>query len=123
MANRVDQCRGGAFPGRSRPWRQFCGKLQLGDSPLKAFMTHALRLFGPPAVLRDGRVESIRLKRCALLLALLVAEPLGMDRDALTERLWAEGDDKSRRSRLRRLLFEIRSQLGGAAIAEQGGRL
>jgi pimeloyl-ACP methyl ester carboxylesterase/DNA-binding SARP family transcriptional activator len=82
-----------------------------------------LRLFGPPSVVRDDRVEPIRLKRCALLLALLVAEPSGVGKEILAERLWSDGDDKARRSRLRRLVFELRAQLGEAALTEDQGRL
>ncbi|TFW05643.1 alpha/beta hydrolase, partial [Oxalobacteraceae bacterium OM1] len=86
-------------------------------------MPHELRLFGQPGIVRDGRFEAIRLKRCALLLALVAAEPRGMLKETLAERLWAEGTDAARRSRLRRLVYEARLQLGDSAVVEDGGLL
>ena len=82
-----------------------------------------LRLFGPPAAVREERAEPIRLKRCALLLALLVTEPSGVAKGSLAERLWSGGDDQARRSRLRRLVFALRAQRGQAALTEEHGRL
>jgi pimeloyl-ACP methyl ester carboxylesterase/DNA-binding SARP family transcriptional activator len=82
-----------------------------------------LRLFGPPAIVRQSHIDPIRLKRCALLLALLAADRHGVDKDALAERLWAEGDITQRKRRLRRLVFEARAQLGETALIEEGGRL
>lgn len=85
--------------------------------------TRELKLFGQPAVVGVQGTTAIRLKRCGLLLALLVASPGGMDRAALAEQLWKEGGEAARLRRLRRLIFEVRTQLGEDALLEQGGRL
>ena len=79
-------------------------------------MPSRLCLFGPPRILHAGAEEPVRLKRCALLLALLAAAPQGLARAMLAERLWAEGSDAVRRNRLRRLVHEARRQLGSAAL-------
>ena len=79
-------------------------------------MPSRLCLFGQPRVEHVHATVPLRLKRCALLLALLVAAPDGVARDALAERLWAEGGETVRRNRLRRLIHEIRRQLGASAL-------
>jgi pimeloyl-ACP methyl ester carboxylesterase/DNA-binding SARP family transcriptional activator len=91
-------------------------------------MTPRLCLFGLPRFLHAGtagREEPVRLKRCALLLALLVAAPQGLSRAVLAERLWADGSEAVRRNRLRRLVHEARGQLGQSALVadERGMRL
>ena len=86
-------------------------------------MPAAIHLFGHPRVAFDDGVRPIRLKRVALLLALLIAKPDGIAKEALAEQLWAEGDASSRRNRLRRLTFEARALLGAASLVETSGRL
>jgi hypothetical protein len=85
--------------------------------------TRELRLFGQPVILGPDRATPIRLKRRALLLAMLASTPDGIERATLAERLWEEGDDASRLRRLRRLVFEARGLLGADALPEQGARL
>jgi pimeloyl-ACP methyl ester carboxylesterase/DNA-binding SARP family transcriptional activator len=85
--------------------------------------TRVLKLFGQPAILGAEGTTPVRLKRCALLLAMLAATPDGMERATLSERLWEEGEEASRLRRLRRLVFEARGQLGEDAFSEQGTRL
>lgn len=86
-------------------------------------MARELKLFGTPAVVDGGDISPIRLKRSALLLALLIATPQGMDRAELAERMWEDGDAASRLRRLRRLVYETRAQLGEDALVEMQGRL
>jgi pimeloyl-ACP methyl ester carboxylesterase/DNA-binding SARP family transcriptional activator len=84
--------------------------------------TRELKLFGQPAILGADGATPVRLKRCALLLAMLASTPDGMERATLAERLWEEGDEASRLRRLRRLVFEARGQLGEDAFPEQGAQ-
>lgn len=85
--------------------------------------TRELRLFGQPAIVGAHGTTPIRLKRCALLLAMLAAAPDGIERAILAEQLWEGGDEAARLRRLRRLLFEARALLGKDAFAEPGMRL
>ena len=85
--------------------------------------TRELRLFGEPAIVGSPRSTPIRLKRCALMLAMLVAAPDGVERATLAEHLWEHGDEAARLRRLRRLLFEARALLGKDALTERGTRL
>ncbi|WP_020656275.1 alpha/beta hydrolase [Massilia niastensis] len=85
--------------------------------------TRELKLFGQPAIVAADGVTPVRLKRCALLLAMLASAPDGMERATLAERLWEEGEEASRLRRLRRLVFEARGQLGEDAFPERGTRL
>jgi pimeloyl-ACP methyl ester carboxylesterase/DNA-binding SARP family transcriptional activator len=86
-------------------------------------MTPEIRLFGQPAIVGAHGTTPIRLKRCALLLAILAATPDGIERATLAERLWEEGEEAARLRRLRRLLFEARALLGKDAFTEAGTRL
>ncbi|MCS0583564.1 alpha/beta fold hydrolase [Massilia pinisoli] len=85
--------------------------------------TRELKLFGQPAILGPDGATPVRLKRCALLLAMLASTPDGMERATLAERLWEEGEEAARLRRLRRLVFEARGLLGEDALPEQSGRL
>jgi DNA-binding SARP family transcriptional activator len=104
-----------AFPGRSWDLKE-----------LRSMTTRELKLFGQPAILGPDGATPIRLKRCALLLAMLASAPDGIERATLAERLWEEGDDAARLRRLRRLrrlVFEARGLLGEDALPEHGARL
>ena len=85
--------------------------------------TRDIKLFGQPALVSAHGTTPVRLKRCALLLAMLAAAPDGIERATLADRLWEEGDEAARLRRLRRLLFEARALLGKDAFAEAGTRL
>ena len=85
--------------------------------------TRELKLFGQPAILGPEGAVPVRLKRCALLLAMLASAPDGIERATLAERLWEKGEEASRLRQLRRLVFEARGQLGEDAFSEQGTRL
>lgn len=85
--------------------------------------TLAIKLFGQPAIVGALATTPVRLKRCALLLAMLAAAPDGIERAALADQLWEGGDEAARLRRLRRLLFEARAQLGKDAFPEHGTRL
>jgi len=85
--------------------------------------TLEIKLFGQPAIVDAHGTTPVRLKRCALLLAMLAAAPAGIERATLADHLWEEGEEAARLRRLRRLLFEARALLGKDAFAEAGTRL
>lgn len=85
--------------------------------------TRELKLFGQPALVGATGTTPLRLKRCALLLAMLAEAPDGIERATLADHLWEDGDETARLRRLRRLLFEARALLGKDAFAEDGTRL
>lgn len=88
-----------------------------------------LQLLAYPRLLIDGRPAELRLKRGLALLALLAEAQRPLSRALAAALLWPDADDRTARSRLRRLMHEVNQQLdheliaGDADMLQLGGAL
>lgn len=75
-----------------------------------------VKLFGPPAVRRDGQPVTFDTRKAVALLAYLALADRPRSRDALADLLWSENDLEHARGALRRTLSTLRSAIGPAAV-------
>ena len=77
----------------------------------------AVRLLGPPEILRDGRPVRVDTRKAVALLAYLALTGRPHSRDALAELLWPGHDEAHARGALRRTLSTLRGAIGDALEA------
>ena len=82
-----------------------------------------LRLFGPPMLTQHGQVPRPALKRSHALLAVLALEARSVPREKLAQLLWPDVNAVIGRTRLRRLIYQMEKQCGGALVASHDGTL
>jgi len=82
-----------------------------------------LTLFGPPTLTQHGQALRPALKRSHALFAFLALEARSVPREVLAELLWPDVDAGVGRTRLRRLIYQIENQCGGALLASHDGGL
>ncbi|MGE5926189.1 MAG: AfsR/SARP family transcriptional regulator, partial [Gemmatimonadota bacterium] len=86
-----------------------------------------LRLFGTPALVRDGGAvvtgRPAQRHRIALLALLTLAPDHRLSRDKLIALLWPEADSGRGRSLLSASVYALRAALGDAALVSQGDDL
>jgi len=82
-----------------------------------------LKLFGPPTLAQHGQVLRPALKRSHGMFAFLALEARSVPREVLAELLWPDVDAAVGRTRLRRLIYQIEKQCGGALMASHDGGL
>ncbi|MDX2191855.1 MAG: BTAD domain-containing putative transcriptional regulator [Gemmatimonadales bacterium] len=78
-----------------------------------------LKLFGSPALLRDGvptQGQAAQRRRLGLLMVLAVAGRDGVSRDRLVALLWPDTDETKGKASLAQALYAIRKELGEDAI-------
>ena len=72
-----------------------------------------LYLLGTPRVEQAGQTLNLSRKKAVALLAYLAVTRRRLSRDTLATLLWPEHDDSHARGSLRRMLSELKKQLGG----------
>jgi len=82
-----------------------------------------LNLFGPPTLMQHGQALRPALKRIHALFAFLALEARSVPREVLAQLLWPDVDAVVGRTRLRRLIYQIENQCGGALMASHDGGL
>jgi TolB-like protein len=87
---------------------------------MAAGSTLELYLLGTPRVKQAGQSLNLSRKKAAALLAYLAVTRRQFNRDTLATLLWPEHDDSHARGSLRRMLFEVKKQLGGEYLSIEG---
>jgi DNA-binding SARP family transcriptional activator len=87
---------------------------------MAAESTLELYLLGTPRVKQAGQSLNLSRKKAAALLAYLAVTRRQFNRDTLATLLWPEHDDSHARGSLRRMLFEVKKQLGGEYLSIEG---
>jgi DNA-binding SARP family transcriptional activator len=82
-----------------------------------------LHLHTYPAVTRSGHALPLKLRRGLALLAYLAIEARPVGRDGVAALLWPDAPPGVGRARLRRLVHEVNTVLGTAAIEGDNDRL
>jgi hypothetical protein len=81
------------------------------------------RLLGTPAIRCNGATLSLSRKKSVALLAYLAVNGKSYIRDSLATLLWPELGDQQARGNRRRLLSELRKQLGEELLPVEGERV